>query len=155
MIDIDHFKLYNDTYGHLAGDEVLQRVAAVVKSGCKRAIDVAARFGGEEFALVLPLLQGEELQALGESLTVQVEALHLPHARAKTSAWVTVSVGGATMTPARGQSFSELIDAADKALYQAKRRGRNRAVRSICQRAPKFPQMWAVKFPYAGGRVVR
>ena len=127
MIDIDHFKLYNDRYGHLAGDEVLRRVANVVKESCKRNTDVAARFGGEEFALVFPLMADADALATGQKLAKAVEALRLPHASSTTGQWVTVSVGTATMTPQRGTSADILVEAADKALYEAKRSGRNRA----------------------------
>jgi two-component system chemotaxis family response regulator WspR len=128
MIDIDHFKLYNDHYGHLAGDDVLQQVAAVVKAACARSSDVAARFGGEEFAVVLPSLNFPALQPHGEAIARKVEALHLPHAGSTTSKWVTISVGGATMMPTRGQPYSAIIDLADQALYNAKARGRNGVV---------------------------
>lgn len=128
MIDIDHFKLYNDNYGHLAGDEVLNRVAAVVGNACRRNTDVAARFGGEEFALVLPSMSGADAMAAARNLAIEVEALRIPHATSSTSDWVTISVGAATMIPNRADSFESLVAAADKALYEAKRTGRNRAV---------------------------
>ena len=128
MIDVDHFKLYNDTYGHLAGDEVLQQVAAVVKAACRRNIDIAARFGGEEFVIVLPSMQSDELQMVGDAITAEVEALRLPHAGSTMSEWVTISVGAATITPTRGVPYAVIIEAADQALYEAKRTGRNQAV---------------------------
>jgi two-component system chemotaxis family response regulator WspR len=128
MIDVDHFKLYNDTYGHLAGDEVLQKVAGVLKGVCRRSTDIAARYGGEEFAVVLPSTPGPDAQALGQAAAAAVEALHLPHARSATSEWVTISVGVATRIPTRGEPPSTLVKIADEALYEAKRSGRNRAV---------------------------
>jgi two-component system, chemotaxis family, response regulator WspR len=131
MIDIDHFKLYNDHYGHLAGDEVLQQVAAVVKAACARSSDVAARFGGEEFVVVLPSLTFARLQPHCDTVVRKVEALRLPHAGSNASEWVTISVGGVTATPARGQAYSTVIDLADQALYQAKRCGRNRAITQL------------------------
>ena len=128
MMDIDHFKLFNDTYGHLAGDEVLKTVAEVVKAACRRTSDVAARFGGEEFALVLPSMREPAARSLAEQLVAQVAALAIPHSESTTSDRVTISVGVATEFPTRGDQSSLLIKSADEALYEAKRLGRNRAV---------------------------
>jgi len=128
MIDIDHFKQYNDSYGHLAGDEVLRAVAQAVKRHFRRATDLAARFGGEEFVVVLPLTPASDLRLLAEGAVKAVEALNLPHIASSVGDKVTVSVGGATATPQRGERFFTLIDAADMALYEAKREGRNRAM---------------------------
>lgn len=133
MIDVDHFKLYNDSYGHIAGDDVLRKVADTIKQSCRRSTDVAARYGGEEFALILPETPSTAIGHLGEKLCQDVEALGLPHAASSTGSHVTISVGGATMIPSSGKSFSQLVDSADKALYEAKRTGRNRAVTSRCQ----------------------
>ncbi len=130
MIDIDHFKQYNDHYGHLAGDEVLRNVAEALRQSCRRASDVVARFGGEEFVVALPFTGQDELAQLAQSFPPIIEALHLPHAASPVSPWVTISVGGASAVPLR-QKFSMLIEAADKALYEAKRSGRNRAVTSV------------------------
>ncbi len=127
MIDIDHFKQYNDHYGHLAGDEVLRKVSDALRDTCKRATDVVARFGGEEFVIALPFTGPEELATLAEAFPAIIEALHLPHAASPVSPWVTISVGGASAVPQR-QKFSTLIEEADKALYEAKRTGRNRSV---------------------------
>jgi two-component system, chemotaxis family, response regulator WspR len=128
MIDIDHFKQYNDSYGHLAGDEVLRAVAQAVKRHFRRATDLAARFGGEEFVVVLPLTPAHDLQQLANGVVEAVESLDLPHLASTVGNKVTVSVGGATALPQRGERFFTLIDAADMALYEAKRAGRNRAV---------------------------
>ena len=128
MIDIDNFKQYNDTYGHLAGDDVLRKVAEAIKQSCRRSTDLAARYGGEEFAVILPATPFIEIGRLGEKLCQAVEALNLPHGASSTGKHVTISVGGATMIPHHGESFVPLVDAADKALYEAKRAGRNRAV---------------------------
>jgi two-component system chemotaxis family response regulator WspR len=127
MIDVDHFKQYNDTYGHLAGDEVLKQVARAIKDGCKRSTDLAARYGGEEFAAILPGTLASELPFLAENLRRSVEALRLAHPASSTSPFVTISIGGATVVPQTSQALAELIDAADKALYRAKHAGRNRA----------------------------
>jgi len=127
MIDVDHFKLYNDTYGHLAGDDVLRRVAAAIKQCCRRSTDVAARYGGEEFVVVLPETPFDELQQIGDSLCAAVANLNLPHSASTSAKQVTVSVGGSTQLPYSRGSSSVLIETADKALYQSKHEGRNRA----------------------------
>ena len=128
MIDVDHFKLYNDHYGHLAGDEVLRRLASTIGRTRRRTGDVAARFGGEEFALVFPLMTGGDALTAGQRLTAAVEAMQLPHAGSTTSNWITVSVGLATVRPQDASGSDALLAAADRALYEAKRSGRNRAV---------------------------
>ena len=128
MIDVDHFKLYNDTYGHIAGDDVLRKVADCLKQSCRRSTDLAARYGGEEFAIILPETPFENIQHLGDKVCHAVEALSLLHSGSSAAKCVTVSLGGATASPQQGGAFSPLVDAADKALYEAKRAGRNRAV---------------------------
>jgi two-component system chemotaxis family response regulator WspR len=127
MIDVDHFKLYNDTYGHLAGDEVLKKVAGAIRDGCRRSTDLAARYGGEEFAAILPLTPASDLPLLAENLGRSVEALGLAHPASSAGPLVTISIGGATMVPQMSSMVSALIEAADKALYRAKDAGRNRA----------------------------
>ena len=127
MIDIDHFKQYNDAYGHLAGDEVLQSVAQTLKRCCMRSTDLVARFGGEEFVAVLPMTAAGDLQGLAESIVRAVEAMQLPHRESSASNYVTISVGGATVVPVRGENFLAVLEFADKALYAAKGDGRNRA----------------------------
>ena len=127
MIDVDHFKQYNDTYGHIAGDDVLRKVAHALKESCRRSTDLAARYGGEEFAVILPETPFAEIQRLGEKICQAVEALSLPHSASSAAKCVTISAGGATTTPQHGEAFSSVVDAADKALYEAKRAGRNRA----------------------------
>ncbi|WP_019831529.1 diguanylate cyclase domain-containing protein [Sphingomonas sp. PR090111-T3T-6A] len=126
MIDIDHFKQYNDHYGHLAGDEVLRSVADALRRNCKRATDVAARFGGEEFVIALPLTGAAELEHLAKGFPALIEKLRIPHAASTVAPWVTISVGGASAVPDQ-ENYSGLLEAADKALYQAKRAGRNQA----------------------------
>jgi two-component system chemotaxis family response regulator WspR len=128
MVDIDHFKQYNDHYGHLAGDEVLRTVAQTVMHCFHRPKDLAARFGGEEFVVVLPQTPARDLEALAEKVVAAVSALDLPHRASSAASVVTASVGAATSIPQREDSLFTLIEAADKALYEAKRAGRNRAV---------------------------
>ncbi|MGE4321854.1 MAG: diguanylate cyclase [Sphingobium sp.] len=127
MIDIDHFKLFNDTYGHLAGDETLRKVAEVVKAMCRRTSDIAARYGGEEFIAIMPSTGKAEVETLASKIVDQVAALNILHAQSPTHDRVTISVGTATMVPRRNDMPSHIIKAADEALYAAKRAGRNRA----------------------------
>lgn len=126
MLDIDDFKSYNDNYGHLAGDEVLKRVAAELRTYAKRSTDLAARFGGEEFALILPLTPLAGAQQQAQRLCEGIAALRIPHRGSTVDASVTISVGCATLVPRRGELSTLLIDSADAALYEAKRRGKNR-----------------------------
>lgn len=126
MIDLDHFKPYNDTFGHLKGDECLRRVAQCLRAQLKRPGDMMARYGGEEFVMVLPSTHAPGAERLSEMMRASVEALGLPHAGTPWGRTVTISVGRATMVPARGHDASELIDLADQGLYKAKAGGRNR-----------------------------
>ena len=130
MIDIDQFKQYNDTYGHLAGDEVLKSVALSVKETVRRPRDLAVRMGGEEFVVVLPQTTATELAVLATKVVLAVEALNLPHLASPVTDHVTISVGGATRMPEHDEFRFSLVEAADKAMYEAKRSGRNRAVLS-------------------------
>lgn len=125
MIDIDHFKKLNDAYGHPTGDECLRRVAAAIKAAIRRPADLAARYGGEEFSVLLPGTSTEGASAMAERIRADVEALGFPH-RLSTFEHVTISCGAAALHPERGQSPSELVERADKALYGAKESGRNR-----------------------------
>ncbi|RYP43858.1 hypothetical protein DL770_011535 [Monosporascus sp. CRB-9-2] len=128
MIDVDNFKLYNDTYGHVAGDEALKRIGSTVEACLGRPGDLAARFGGEEFAVVLPGNSAEGLKQLAEKIRSAIEALQVPHMHSSTGGYVTVSIGGAVVTPMHDVPTTTLIEAADLALYQAKHEGKNRAV---------------------------
>jgi two-component system chemotaxis family response regulator WspR len=128
MIDVDEFKKYNDTYGHLAGDEALKRVARGISTAAERPVDLAARFGGEEFVALLPGTPASGARAVGEKIRNAVDALDIPHRASATASKVTVSIGGATAHPRHGDDSVALLAAADKALYEAKGRGRNRVV---------------------------
>jgi diguanylate cyclase (GGDEF)-like protein len=128
LCDVDHFKAYNDHYGHVAGDECLRQVAAALKRGCKRTIDVAARYGGEEFALLLPDTPRDGALLVAEAARGEVAALELPHAASPTSHRVTFSGGIATYDPARDKASRDLTARADEALYRAKNLGRDRVV---------------------------
>jgi diguanylate cyclase (GGDEF)-like protein len=128
MIDVDHFKLYNDIYGHAKGDDCLKVVAHAIGASRKRSRDLAARYGGEEFALVLPDCDIRGALTLAHNLRQSVVDLWLPHSGAKNG-HVTVSIGVAALDPVRdGDNMLSLIEKADQALYQAKQGGRNRIV---------------------------
>ncbi|MFJ2988725.1 diguanylate cyclase domain-containing protein [Collimonas sp. NPDC087041] len=131
MIDIDDFKLYNDTYGHLAGDTALKQVAECIGTFARRPTDLAARIGGEEFVLVLPAMSPEHMVAQAEKLQTAVHALNITHTGSKNDGRVTVSIGGATVVPARGSLQTKLVEAADQALYRAKRSGKNRVETAV------------------------
>ena len=126
MIDVDYFKPYNDTYGHVAGDNVLRVMATTISRDISQSRDLVARFGGEEFAVVLPGAGAGSARLLAEKMRRDVAALGLPHKGSATSDHLTISVGVATLTPTPGMSETALIEAADVALYQAKHGGRNR-----------------------------
>ncbi|MCK8818001.1 PleD family two-component system response regulator [Natroniella sulfidigena] len=126
MIDIDYFKEYNDTYGHQAGDECLQKIAHKFEELVLRPADLVARYGGEEFAVILPETGLYGAIKVAERIRVGIEDLKLPHRRSGVSEYVTVSAGVAAVKPEREKGAEELIEAADDALYLAKEEGRNR-----------------------------
>jgi diguanylate cyclase (GGDEF)-like protein len=128
LCDIDHFKAYNDRYGHPAGDECLRQIGAAVGRGCRRATDVAARYGGEEFALLLPDTPSSGALEVMERIRGEVAALAIPHDSSSAASVVTLSAGIATHDKERDNAPAELIARADQALYRAKDLGRNRCV---------------------------
>ncbi len=126
FIDIDFFKLYNDTYGHILGDECLKLVAKSIKESLNRQGDIIARYGGEEFVV---LLSGTDIKGAlitAERIRANVEAKKLEHSASTVSKYVTISLGVASVLPARGSNMHDIVDLADKALYRAKEAGRNR-----------------------------
>ncbi len=126
LIDIDYFKQYNDTYGHLGGDFCLQEVARILRQAGKRETNLAARYGGEEFALILPNTNIEGAIQIAEILRSDVEALKIAHATSKISDYITVSIGVATLIPKDHLTPKMLLHQADQTLYLAKNNGRNR-----------------------------
>jgi diguanylate cyclase (GGDEF)-like protein len=128
LIDIDHFKPYNDLYGHQAGDDALKQVAATIAGSVQRPLDLAARYGGEEFALVLYGPDTHYVNALPERLRQQVLDLGTVHEAATHTKFLTISIGVAVVSPDTGRSLAGAIQMADEALYQAKEDGRNRVV---------------------------
>ena len=128
MIDVDQFKNYNDTYGHLAGDDALKSIAQAIQQSVHRPADLAARFGGEEFVVILPSTPLAGAQLVGENIRRSIEELHIPHTGSSVADHATVSVGGAFRIPTADDSLVALIGSADSALYEAKKQGRNRAI---------------------------
>ncbi len=126
LFDIDAFKGYNDTYGHLNGDDVLKRFAEVLAESAKRPGDVVARYGGEEFVILLSNASASSARAIAESVRSGVEALGIPNEASPASDVVTTCAGVASITPDTGAESGALIDKADAALYEAKRTGRNK-----------------------------
>jgi diguanylate cyclase (GGDEF)-like protein/PAS domain S-box-containing protein len=127
LLDIDYFKPYNDTYGHSEGDQCLQAVAESLKKVIKRPGDFVARYGGEEFVLVLPMTDSSGAMTVAEQLRHEVDSLHIPHVTSQVAPHVTISLGVATLVPNKDMTPRKLLIRADKALYQAKKEGRNRA----------------------------
>ena len=125
LIDVDHFKAYNDRYGHQAGDHALRRVAQVVQGFARRPLDIAARYGGEEFVLALFDVSGEYVQELAEELRLAILALEIVHEDSPTAQHVTASVGIAVVRPRMGRTIEAAVQLADESLYSAKRSGRN------------------------------
>jgi diguanylate cyclase (GGDEF)-like protein/PAS domain S-box-containing protein len=128
MIDIDHFKPYNDIYGHGAGDRCLQQVATAIAAGVRSEGALVARYGGEEFAVILPRTDAAAARDIAEGLRRRVESLGIAHTGNPNGSRVTISVGISTRTPPQTADFEDLMQSADKALYQAKEGGRNGVV---------------------------
>ncbi|MFA5181375.1 MAG: diguanylate cyclase [Syntrophales bacterium] len=128
MIDIDHFKAFNDHYGHQAGDDCLKKAALAMSGILKRPTDILARYGGEEFAAILPMTASDGADAIAAAMRTSVLDLAIPHDHSSAASRVTISIGIATLVPRRGMTAAMLIYAADQALYEAKAGGRNRIV---------------------------
>lgn len=126
LCDVDHFKLYNDHYGHQAGDICLQNIAQAIEKCTRRSADLVARYGGEEFVVVLPNTELEGAQHIASSIQRHIAQLQIPHAQHSCSPFVTVSMGVAAIYPTPDRHSSELVAAADQALYAAKHQGRDR-----------------------------
>jgi len=128
LSDVDHFKAFNDCYGHQAGDDCLRRVAAALSSAGRRPADLAARYGGEEFAMVLPGTALEGAVDVAQAVSRVVDGLAIPHARSAVDQKVTLSQGIVSLTLEKETSSEDLIQRADQALYMAKQQGRNRYI---------------------------
>ena len=125
LIDIDHFKRFNDNYGHAAGDDCLRLVARTIASVIKRPGDLAARYGGEEFAIILPDTDEKGARIVAEAARLAVKSLKLPHASSPLIDHITISIGATTDIPHRQGNLQDFVNAADHALYHAKSAGRN------------------------------
>ncbi|MEH2024751.1 PAS domain S-box protein [Nostoc sp.] len=131
LFDVDFFKLYNDTYGHLAGDDCLRQLASALKNIVKRPADLVARYGGEEFAVILPNTEIQGASYVAQTIRQIVRDLAIPHTQSRVCDRVTVSLGVVSIVPNCEISPPDLINAADKALYLAKQQGRDR-VHAVC-----------------------
>ena len=135
MIDVDHFKLYNDRYGHPEGDDVLRRLSRGLQGVVTRPADTVSRYGGEEFVVLLPNTDERAALAIAERVRASVEALAIAH-EASPIGVVTISIGAAVWFPAIGDAGAGLLKLADLALYQAKHAGRNRVRLTIARPRP-------------------
>ncbi|MHB1420144.1 MAG: GGDEF domain-containing response regulator [Bacillota bacterium] len=126
MLDIDFFKAYNDFYGHQAGDGCLKAVATTIDHLLSRPADLVCRYGGEEFAVILPETPRNGALLLANTMRLRVEQMGIPHVSSSINDYITLSLGVATILPTKDLSTADLIAAADKALYQAKQQGKNR-----------------------------
>lgn len=128
VLDVDHFKAYNDHLGHAEGDHVLRRIARTLSSFVRRPGDLVARYGGEEFVLLLPNTDAQSAEKLADEVRASTEALELPHPSSPINRYVTISLGGVTVTPGKGLVDPKFFQEADAALYAAKAEGRNRSI---------------------------
>ncbi|MGJ7912471.1 sensor domain-containing diguanylate cyclase [Neobacillus sp. LXY-1] len=126
LFDVDYFKCYNDHYGHVLGDQCLITISNRVKDLMNSHESICARYGGEEFAIILPQKDSNEACFIAERIRLEIENLHIPHERSKINRSVTLSLGVASIIPNQITKSCQLLDLADKALYQAKKLGRNR-----------------------------
>ena len=127
-MDIDHFKNFNDTYGHLKGDECLQKVSMAIKASMRRPGDFVGRYGGEEFIVVLPGTDSKGACSVADTIRKGIEDLNIENKNSPSGNQVTISLGVATIANYKNASIQGFIDMADKALYQAKDGGRNRVI---------------------------
>jgi diguanylate cyclase (GGDEF)-like protein len=128
MVDIDFFKPFNDAYGHQQGDLCLTSVANTLRNALKRPGDMVARYGGDEFIMILPGTDEQGAAGMAETIRANIEALEIPHKDSSVDEVLTISLGVATVYPTQGFYPHELIAAADEALYMAKQEGRNQAI---------------------------
>ncbi|KWT92029.1 diguanylate cyclase domain-containing protein [Candidatus Magnetominusculus xianensis] len=125
LIDIDYFKLYNDSYGHIQGDLCLKKVAETLQACLKRPADLAARYGGEEFVCLLPETNIDGIIQIGSHIRASVEGLKIPHEQSLVSKFITISIGGSEARPTPDISPESFLSHVDNILYQSKKEGRN------------------------------
>jgi len=128
LCDIDHFKMFNDTYGHVDGDECLKKVASQFEKIFHRATDLPARYGGEEFVVILPASSSDQANEMADNLRTSVASLSIPHKNNTPYGVVTISIGCCSLVPASGMTTQCILEKADEALYQAKSKGRNQVI---------------------------
>ncbi|MGA9379101.1 MAG: diguanylate cyclase, partial [Phormidium sp.] len=133
LCDVDFFKLYNDTYGHLAGDSCLKQIAQTISDTLKRPADLVARYGGEEFAIILPNTCIEGAIHVAELVQQNIKKLQIVHSQSSACEFVTLSMGVSCVIPQLNLAPNQLIDITDEALYAAKAQGRNRLVRKFLE----------------------
>lgn len=126
LMDIDHFKKFNDNYGHLAGDECLKKVAQTLQATLRRKIDLIARYGGEEFVCILPSTDLDGAVMIAEKFRQKIVSIKIPHEFSNVAEYVSISAGVASITPTGDLKPNAIIKAADDALYMSKKNGRNR-----------------------------
>ncbi|HEX6245654.1 MAG TPA: sensor domain-containing diguanylate cyclase [Polyangiales bacterium] len=127
VLDVDHFKEYNDAFGHLAGDDCLRQVAGILsRETARRPRDLVSRYGGEEFVILLPETEAKAAQAIAEQCRRAIDAAKIPHVAPSAGAWLTVSLGVSGIVPTQDDDPIAFVDRVDKLLYRAKRAGRNR-----------------------------
>lgn len=131
FLDIDYFKQFNDTYGHEGGDQALVEVSRVLENNVKRSIDMAARFGGEEFAVILPETGEQNALTMAENIRNELAQLRIPHESSTVAPYLTVSIGVVTVVPHLPDNDALLRTIADEALYTAKEEGRNRVIKGM------------------------
>lgn len=127
LCDVDHFKMYNDTYGHQAGDDCLQKVASAIAQAAQRPGDLVARYGGEEFALILPSTPSQGAVTVANNIRKSLKSLKIPHEKSPIN-YVSLSFGISSVIPSPQSSYRSFLESADRALYQAKNEGRDRIV---------------------------
>jgi len=135
LLDVDHFKTFNDQYGHQVGDDCLRAIAIAVSDATNRATDIVARYGGEEIAVILPSVNSEGAVKVADRIRSEIEGLRIPHrGNSEGGGWVTASIGVATALSRHGGTMAMpegLLQAADTALYKAKNGGRNRVATTL------------------------
>ncbi len=140
MLDIDHFKAYNDFYGHACGDECLKKVAATLSQSIHRPIDMIARYGGEEFVCLLPATDLAGARTLAEKMRKNVFSLSIPHEKSSAAGYITISLGLSSIVPTKALRPAILLKQADSALYMAKKESRNTCKVYVTEEMPALPE---------------